>query len=193
MTYLAYIFKVCLLARFAIIFLLGVLSVCGGGGSGSAEQRFSAQPRISLADFDNSLFGQASSSRLTGQDVLESYINKLPSQEHLRKMRADTQWVNAAWISGRNVAAGVTETVFEHPFLNGKFFVWGQRTPFAPLFSADFDLNAVWHCCGCTEIHGEATGTLSFSAPSSEAQLSLTGPAFSLQSNLSLTNKADFL
>ncbi|MEJ6672871.1 MAG: hypothetical protein QNL57_04380 [Alphaproteobacteria bacterium] len=209
MTYLAYIFKVCLLARFAIIFLLGVLSVCGGGGSGSAEQRFSAQPRISLADFDNSLFGQASSSRLivaefvmatdtyqarrlTGQDVLESYINKLPSQEHLRKMRADTQWVNAAWISGRNVAAGVTKTVFEHPFLNGEFFVWGQRTPFAPLFSADFDLNAVWHCCGCTEIHGEATGTLSFSAPSSEVQLSLTGPAFSLQSNLSLTNKADF-
>ena len=64
MTCLAYIFKVRLLARFAIIFLLGVLSGCGGGGSGSAEQRFSAQPRISLADFDNSLFGQASSSPL---------------------------------------------------------------------------------------------------------------------------------
>jgi len=210
MTCLAYIFKVRLLARFAIIFLLGVLSGCGGGGSGSAEQRFSAQPRISLADFDNSLFGQASSSplivagfvmatdtyqarRLTGRDALESYINKLPSQEHLKKISADTQWVSAAWIPGRNVAAGVTETVFEHPSLNGEFFVWGQRTPsVSPSFSADFDLNAVWHCGGCTEIHGEATGTLSFSAPLSEAQLSLTGPAFILRTKLSLTNNADF-
>ena len=50
----------------------------------------------------------------------------------------------------------------------------------------------MWHCGGCTEIHGEATGTLSFSAPSFEAQLSPTGPAFRLQSKLSLTNKADF-
>ena len=166
MTCLAYIFKVRLMARFAIIFLLGVLSGCGGGGSGSAEQRFSAQPRISLADFDNSLFGQASSSplivagfvmatdtyqarRLTGRDALESYINKLPSQEHLKKISADTQWVSAAWIPVRNVAAGVTETVFEHPSLNGEFFVWGQRTPsVSPSFSAHFDLNAVWHCGG---------------------------------------------
>jgi len=73
-----------------------VFSGCNGGGSGSAEQHFSAQPRKSLADFDNSLFGQASSFRLTGQDALESYINKLPSQEHLRKMSTDTQWVNIA-------------------------------------------------------------------------------------------------
>jgi hypothetical protein len=141
MTCLAYIFKVRLLARFAIIFLLGVL-FGGGGGSGSAKQRFSAQLRISLADFDNSLFGQASSSplivagfvmatdtyqarRLTGRDALESYINKLTSQEHLKKISADTQWVSVAWIPGRNVAAGVTETVFEHPSLNGEFFVWG--------------------------------------------------------------------
>jgi hypothetical protein len=151
MTCLAYIFKVRLLARFAIIFLLGVLSGCGGGGSGSAEQRFSAQPRISLADFDNSLFGQASSSplivagfvmatdtyqarRLTGRDALESYINKLPSQEHLKKISADTQWVSAAWIPGRNVAAGVTETVFEHPSLNGKFFLGAANALCFPLF-----------------------------------------------------------
>ena len=85
--------------------------------------------------------------RLTGQDALESYIKKLPLQEHLRKMSADTQWVNAAWIPGRNAAAGVTETVFEHPSLNGKFFVWGQRAPsISPSFSADFDPTAVWHC-----------------------------------------------
>jgi len=75
--------------------LLGVLSGCGSG-SGSAEQHFSAQPRISLAGFDNSLFGQASYCPLIGQDALESLINKLPLQEHLRKISADTQWVNAA-------------------------------------------------------------------------------------------------
>ena len=151
MTCFAYIFKARLLARFAIIFL-GVLSGCGGGGSGSAEQRFSAQPRISLADFDNS---QASSSplivagfvmatdtyqarRLTGRDALESYINKLPSQEHLKKISANTQWVSTAWIPGRNVGAGVTETVFEHLSLNGKFFVWGQQRPLFPLFWRKF-------------------------------------------------------
>ena len=152
MTCLAYIFKVRLLARFAIIFLLSVRSYCGGG-SGSAEQRFSAQPSISLANFDNSLFGQASSSplilarfvmatdtyqarQLTGRDALESYINKLPSQEHLKKISADTQWASAAWIPGRNVAVGVTETVFEHPSLNGEFFVWGSERPlFSPLLA----------------------------------------------------------
>ena len=67
-----------------------------------------------------------------------------------------------------------------------------ERPLFPPSFSANFDLNAVWHCGGCTEIHGEATGTLSFSAPLSEAQLSLTGPAFILRNKLSLTNNADF-
>jgi hypothetical protein len=50
----------------------------------------------------------------------------------------------------------------------------------------------VWHCGGGTEMHGAATGTLSFSAPLSEAKLSLEGPAFILRTNLSLTNKADF-
>ena len=59
-------------------------------------------------------------------------------------------------------------------------------------FGANSDLNALWHCGGCAEIHGDATGTLSFYAPSFEAQLSLTGRASSLKSNLSLTNKADF-
>ena len=41
-------------------------------------------------------------------------------------------------------------------------------------------------------MHGAATGTLSFSAPLSEAKLSLEGPAFILRTNLSLTNNTDF-
>ena len=54
--------------------------------------------------------------QLTGQDTLESHINKLPLQEHLRKISADTQWVNAAWIPDLNVAAGMTELCLNiHP------------------------------------------------------------------------------
>jgi hypothetical protein len=97
MTCLAYIFTVRLLVLFSIILISVTLSGCGGGTSGSSVQSFSPQPRMSLASFDNSLFGQASSSslipagfvmatdtfqtrRLNGQDALGSYINKLPSQ-----------------------------------------------------------------------------------------------------------------
>ena len=60
-------------------------------------------------------------------------------------------------------------------------------------FNTNFVLDAVWHRNGCRVIHGEATGLLSFTTQVSDAQLSLTGSQFTLQSSLSLKNKAEFL
>ena len=59
-------------------------------------------------------------------------------------------------------------------------------------FNVNFALDAMWHCNGCRVIHGEATGMLSFTTQASDAQLSLTGSQFTLQSSLSLKNKAEF-
>ena len=53
-----------LLVLFSIVLVSGTLSGCGGGTSGPSVQSFSPQPRMSLAGFDNWLFGQASSSSL---------------------------------------------------------------------------------------------------------------------------------